>query len=815
MTNLENFGFELSDFQKISIKTIKEGDHVLVTAHTGSGKTLPAEFAIKYFNSKNKKVIYTAPIKALSNQKYYEFQQKFPNISFGILTGDVKFNPEADVLIMTTEILRNTLYMKRLNETNNLDFEMNMETELGCVVFDEVHYINDADRGKVWEETIMLLPPQVQMVMLSATIDKPECFAKWVEDIKITSNYNKKVILTGTNERVVPLAHYVYFMTPTKYDTKDPVLLNILRNKCNSMKLVKGWDGDQNIEYQNMLVNDIRKVETYHYKNKIRVTKINVINTLVKSLSEKNMLPAICFVFSRVQCHTFANAIQYNLLENSENNFELVQNECRSIISKLPNYKEYMQLPEYTDTIKLLEKGIAIHHSGIAPVLREMVEIMFSKGYIKLLFATETFAVGINMPTKTVIFTGLTKYSNKGMRYLHPHEYTQMAGRAGRRGLDIIGHVIHCCNMFDMPLSLEYSEIMNGKPQQFLSKFKISYSIILNIISENQNKSEDIIIDMIIEYISKSMINLELQKEKQSIIETINNLEMKIETKPKYGCDELIMTEYIKFKEEVTTLANKKRKRMESSIKQIELENNTIITDYKKYLDFENIKKSINREKEYLNSLNNYFREQIKNIIGILINNGYLVLKYEKYNLTMNGLLAMKIKEVNSLVLIDLLDKYNYFPDLSVEELISLMSCFVPINVQGDDYTNVPNTDNENLNKYAYDIGNIYDKYCDYETKCNLDIGEEYCLNYDLMQIMLNWCKADNEHKCKLIIQTAQNEKNIFLGEFIKSLVKISNVFKEMDKLTLINNNVEFKYKISKVNDMILKYVVSSDSLYL
>lgn len=815
MTNLENFGFELSEFQKISIKTIKKGDHVLVTAHTGSGKTLPAEFAIKYFNSNRKKVIYTSPIKALSNQKYYEFQQKFPNISFGILTGDVKFNPEADVLIMTTEILRNTLYMKRLNETDNLDFEMNMETELGCVVFDEVHYINDTDRGKVWEETIMLLPPQVQMVMLSATIDKPECFAKWVEDIKKTTNYNKKVILTGTNERVVPLAHYVYFMTPTKYDTKDPVLLNILRNKCNSMKLVKGWDGDQNIEYQNMLVNDIRKIETYHYKNKIRVTKINVINTLIKTLSEKNMLPAICFVFSRVQCHTFANAIQYNLLENSENNFELVQNECRSIISKLPNYKEYMQLPEYTDTIKLLEKGIAVHHSGIAPVLREMIEIMFSKGYIKLLFATETFAVGINMPTKTVIFTGLTKYSNKGMRYLHPHEYTQMAGRAGRRGLDTIGHVIHCCNMFDMPLSLEYSEIMNGKPQQFLSKFKISYSIVLNIISENQNKSEDNIIDTIIEYISKSMINLELQKEKQSIIETISNLEMKIETKPKYGCDELTMTEYIKCKEEVTTHANKKRKRIENTIKQIELENKTIIMDYQKYLDFENIKKNINREKEYLTSLNNYFREQIKNIIDILSNNGYLVLKYEKYNLTMNGLLAMKIKEVNSLVLIDLLDKYNYFTDLSVEEFISLMSCFVPINVQGDDYTNVPNTDNENLNKYAYDIGSIYDKYCDYETKCNLDIGEEYCLNYDLMQIMLNWCKADNEHNCKLIIQTVQNEKNIFLGEFIKSLVKITNIFKEMDKLTLINNNVEFKYKISKVNDMILKYVVSSDSLYL
>ena len=207
------YNFELSDFQKTAIKAIEEGDHVLITAHTGSGKTLPAEHAIQYFAQKGKKVIYTAPIKALSNQKYNEFQIKFPNISFGILTGDIKFNPEADVLIMTTEILKNTLYLKRLKQVEDLDFEMDFENDLGCVVFDEVHYINDRDRGKVWEETIILLPPQIQMLMLSATIDKPENFANWIETTKKTENYQKKVILTGTHQRVVPLVHYVYAAT--------------------------------------------------------------------------------------------------------------------------------------------------------------------------------------------------------------------------------------------------------------------------------------------------------------------------------------------------------------------------------------------------------------------------------------------------------------------------------------------------------------------------------------------------------------------------------------------------------------------------
>ena len=169
--------FKLSEFQEQAIAAIKADKHVLITAHTGSGKTLPAEHAITHFvETKQKRVIYTAPIKALSNQKFSEFQQKFPTISFGILTGDIKFNPEADVLIMTTEILRNTLYLKKQTTTANLEFEMDFERELGCVIFDEVHYVNDASRGHIWEETLLLLPKSCLYVMLSATIDNPKRF---------------------------------------------------------------------------------------------------------------------------------------------------------------------------------------------------------------------------------------------------------------------------------------------------------------------------------------------------------------------------------------------------------------------------------------------------------------------------------------------------------------------------------------------------------------------------------------------------------------------------------------------------------------
>ena len=218
----DKYSFPLSSFQKFAIESIVEGNHILVTAHTGSGKTLPAEFAIEYFVSKGKKVIYTSPIKALSNQKFYEFTQKFPHISFGILTGDIKTNPEADVLIMTTEILMNTLYAKNRKQdstefnTNNNSlpltvFEMDFNNELACVVFDEIHYINDLDRGKVWEETIMMLPQHIQMVMLSATLDSPEKFALWCETRGQTENTSGKIVyLTTTYERVVPLTHYSF-----------------------------------------------------------------------------------------------------------------------------------------------------------------------------------------------------------------------------------------------------------------------------------------------------------------------------------------------------------------------------------------------------------------------------------------------------------------------------------------------------------------------------------------------------------------------------------------------------------------------------
>jgi ATP-dependent RNA helicase HelY len=191
------YSHPLHDFQKWSIEAIVNGNHVLVTAPTGSGKSLPAEFALNYFHSKGKRTIYTSPIKALSNEKFYNFTQKYPHISFGLITGDIKTNPDADVLIMTTEILLNKLYQIKSNnpiKQNSISFEMDIETELGCVVYDEIHMINDESRGHVWEQSIMMLPSHIQMVGLSATLDNPEKFANWLENTGSERNNSNKIV---------------------------------------------------------------------------------------------------------------------------------------------------------------------------------------------------------------------------------------------------------------------------------------------------------------------------------------------------------------------------------------------------------------------------------------------------------------------------------------------------------------------------------------------------------------------------------------------------------------------------------------------
>jgi antiviral helicase SKI2 len=375
---------------------------------------------------------------------------------------------------------------------------------LGAVVFDEIHYINDADRGQVWEKTILMLPPHIQMVMLSATIDDPKRFAEWCEQ---KEGSTKQVYLSSTNHRVVPLTHYSYLAVSDSNlkMIKDKQLQQYVRKTCNKIQCIQSEKG----KFHESVHQDLVRIRDILDKQRVFTKRKYVLNDLARYLKNQDMLPAIGFVFSRKQVEQCAREMTTNLLEEDSKIPYTVQRECDHIIRRLPNHEEYRQLPEYIELVSLLEKGIGIHHSGMIPILREIVELCISKKCIKLLFATESFAIGLDCPIKTAMFLSLTKFDGNHDRDLHSHEYTQMAGRAGRRGIDTIGHVVHCNNLFKPPPMSIYKGIMCGKPPSLVSKYRISYDMILNVLRTHPEAT----IDTLIGFTNKSMMFEEVNKE--------------------------------------------------------------------------------------------------------------------------------------------------------------------------------------------------------------------------------------------------------------------------------------------------------------
>ena len=816
-SHFELYPYPLSDFQKYAIEAIVEKQHVLVTAHTGSGKTLPAEFAIQHFAKQGKKVIYTSPIKALSNQKYYEFTKKFPEISFGLFTGDIKTNPDADVLIMTTEILMNYLFTSTAKSDdsdtqNSLQFQMDIQNDLGCVVFDEVHYINDADRGQTWEKTILMLPRHIQMVMLSATIDNPDGFARWCEkgDIELDA---KCVYLASTNHRVVPLSHYG-FLTTTEavYKTiRDKVTQKEIRDNTNQLIPLQ----DANGVFNEINSKKMTKITNLFETNRIRINRKHALNQLASFLKEREMLPAIAFVFSRKNVESCAHDITVPLNEFDSKVGYTVRNECEQIIRKLPNYKEYLELPEYNNLVSLLEKGIGIHHSGMIPILREIVELMISKKYIKLLFATESFAIGLDCPIKTAIFTSLTKFDGHTQRNLLAHEYTQMAGRAGRRGIDVVGHVVHCNNLFNMPMLSDYKLILGGKPQQLVSKFHISYSLILNLLKNGQTSDFHL-------FSQKSMVQDEIIKSSMSTHIEIQNIEEQISEKEKFidlgRTPRSVCELYVKTKNELQNATNKKRKTCEKEIRKLEDEYKHIKDDAVKLNNLLTMKDTVNNLRHDMQYTETYIKQQTESVCDIMCENGFIIRNPDDtFTLTMRGKVASNIAEIHPLILSDLMIKWQYFEDFDTMQLIGLFSCFTDIKVHDDMKIHSLTMEDTYLEGKIKSMQNHYDRYSDIEDDYKITTGIKYtdAVIYDMVEFSMQWCECNDETQCKSFIQNNVYNKSISVGDFTKAMLKIVTISKEFINVCEQLNLIELQHKLSKIEDMVLKYITTSQSLYV
>ena len=818
-SHFELYPYPLSSFQKYAIEAIVEGHHVLVTAHTGSGKTLPAEFAIQYFTQQQKKVIYTSPIKALSNQKFYEFTNKYPEISFGLFTGDIKTNPNADVLIMTTEILMNYLFSQTQNKEeskDSLQFQIDIENELACVVFDEVHYINDAHRGQTWEQTILMLPKQIQMVMLSATIDNPEGFARWTKrsDCK-RSDINKEVYLASTNHRVVPLTHYA-FLTNTESifkHEKNKEVQKRIRDTVNQLLVLQSAKG----EFNEKTIHEINHIQSIFDKNQQFMKRKMVLNKLAEHLRENEMLPAIAFVFSRKNVETCAKEITTNLLEDDSKIPYIVRRECEQIVRKFPNFKEYLELPEYNDLVSLLEKGIGIHHSGMIPVLREIVELMISKRYIKLLFATESFAIGLDCPIKTAVFTSLTKFDGSQQRFLMSHEYTQMAGRAGRRGIDTVGHVVHCNNLFPLPSINEYKTILCGKPQKLVSKFHISYSTVLNLLKNERSTFTEFT-----DFVGKSMLANELERNKTSAQSVIDQLKESLEKKERLLELARTPTEDIKKVDELSSIVhlmpNKKRKETEREIQQIKENHKWFEQDYAKYKECLDIKKELTKENQVLDYSEQYISSNIHKICTLLENEKVIERTEEtSFGLLTKGKIACNLAEIPSVIGAIMTVEWNFFKEFTVKQLIGLFSCFTDIKVPDDNRRLAPHSKDTFLKTKIQEVSKIVLDFEKEEMNVGLDTGIQYydLLCYDIVDEIQEWTECETEEQCKYFIQTQIYQKEISIGEFTKAVLKIATIVKEFMNVAEEMGEVEMLFKMTQIEPLILKYITTAQSLYV
>ena len=454
-----------------------------------------AEYAIALSQKHMTRTIYTSPIKALSNQKFRDFKETFNDV--GLVTGDIQINPTATCLIMTTEILRSMLY-------NGSDIIRDLE----WVIFDEVHYINDAERGVVWEEVLILLPDHVNMIMLSATVPNTLEFADWVGRTK-----KKKIWVISTPKRPVPLEHYLY--TGSSGKTKDEMFL--LQDSGGAF--LQGGHGRAVAAKKER---ESKGKQSYGAKGvRDRVgpqQEKGIWLTLIDHLQRKDKLPVVAFTLSRNRCDTTANSLTSLDLTTAMEKSD-IHHFIAKCVARLKGSDR--KLPQVLSLTELLLRGIGVHHSGILPILKEVVECCFAKGWVKLLFATETFAMGINMPARTVVFDNIKKHDGKQFRTLLPAEYIQMAGRAGRRGLDTTGNVVILCKneVFDIS---ELHSMMQGRPTRLESKFRLTYSMILNLLRVEQLRVEDMI--------KRSFAEIDTQKKQAGYGQRAKELKKELET---------------------------------------------------------------------------------------------------------------------------------------------------------------------------------------------------------------------------------------------------------------------------------------------
>ncbi len=735
------FEFQLDDFQLEACDYITNKCSVVLCAPTGAGKTVIAEHAIHLALKEGKRVFYTTPLKALSNQKFYDFSKKFGEDKTGLLTGDTSINRSAQIVVMTTEVFRNILY-----GTNFGKVDENLKN-VEYVVLDEVHYMNDEQRGTVWEESIIYCPSNIKIIALSATVANAQELTDWINTVHSDTR------LVYTDFRPVPLRFYYY-------SPSSPFNIYSLFTPDGRM---------------NSKIRPEKKQKTFN-KNK---TKFHV-PLLIEELNKKDMLPAIYFAFSRSKCDDYMEECsKLDLLGEFE------KRRLNQIIDEYILENPYLAKNKH---LECLYSGVASHHAGLLPAWKGLVEKLFQQGLIKVVFATETLAAGINMPARTTIISAISKRGDKGHRNLTANEFLQMSGRAGRRGMDQIGHVVVVGSGYNTPE--EVALLASAKSDDLESRFTPGYSMVLNLLQRfSLDEAKELILKSFGYYSSNKRLNPLLTEKKriQGIISDIDSFACP------YGQKFSDITEFNKIKNMYVEHRNltkilRKQAKQPNAPEVIEFEKKTkdLLNQmyeyqcceckrYKKHLKDIEIKARFVRKMSKIDDDIKYEKDiywkTFLNHAAVLEETGYLLDNYPSED----GLVTSMLRTENELFFSEIIFS-GLLNDLEPSELASVICAVITEEVRNKAY--LPLKVSKKVRKTLSDIEQILRKVWKIQKKYNIE--KPLLLNPYYSPLIENWVNGQDWDDLTVGIDVPE-------GDIVRTFKRTVDLLRQLTMLSKIN----------------------------
>lgn len=725
----DTFPFELDPFQIEACHALENGKGVLVAAPTGAGKTIVGEFAVDLVINSGGKCFYTTPIKALSNQKFSELSEKYGESKVGLLTGDTSINSEAQIVVMTTEVLRNMIYSN--SSTIN---------DLKYVVMDEVHYLADKFRGAVWEEILIHLSEAVQVISLSATVSNAEEFGEWLQTVR----GDTEVIVSEI--RPVPLYQHVLF--------------------GNRLVDLFGENHKLNPELTRLERDSYRQVRGT-WREKPKGPKSLTRSEVIEKLDREGLLPAITFIFSRNNCDA---AVRQCLAAGIRLTNSQERSSIREVVAK--NIKslaeEDLVVLGYYEWADALERGVAAHHAGLLPAFKVTVEELFQRGLVKAVFATETLALGINMPARTVVLEKLSKWNGEGHVAISPGEYTQLTGRAGRRGIDIEGNaVILWGNELD---STSVGGLASTRTYPLKSSFKPTYNMSINLISQfGSDKARTSLESSLAQFqADKAVVGLAKQIRKNESARDSLFIEAK--------CNKGDFIEYSQLRGQIKKLESdskrSKRKRAE-----IDEEIASIRKRMKNHIchscpDRENhsrfaeralrLQREIDGLTERINSRTNVIAKRFDRIKIILDKFGYI----DNDQITKPGKMLAKIYGETDLLIAESI-RADLFSNLSATDLVAVISSCI-YESRNDEAAKIPRGE---IQTALSGISKIYGRIHSAETDLNLE---------PMRAPDFGFCWASHKWASGNSLTSVLKGNDLTVGDFVRSMKQIIDLLRQL-----------------------------------